>query len=373
MNKRTTRKRSNSLLLQSFSRSQLTKFFIGSIQKRIREKRKKGERLTSVEAHLVRKLRRLERRVFAPSWFKVLLELGRTLCQPLPVLLVLSLIVAAETSSRAYFLDEEPAPEHAIEELAAQELPSPEIQLAEAEVAELASPESQPEEELQEDSLADSLLAKAAASIEEAEANSAAKDLEKLNFEQQKYQGLIEFIAGVISVYCPSVQDPGQIAREIVQISHQEGIDPVFVASIIATESSFRTQARSRVGALGLMQLRPSTAREVLRKSESRHRALGPLTEPTMNIRLGISYYKELERRFRGSRALALSAYNWGPTNVDNAGWRFESFPGSVRNYSRKIEEKTRRWNQQYARASKTALEFQQTLAKTDSLAAQAG
>ncbi len=167
-------------------------------------------------------------------------------------------------------------------------------------------------------------------------------------------RSLVKFISGLIAAFRPTLPDSGLIARHIVELSGTEHIDPLYVASVIAIESRFSSTARSGVGATGLMQLMPMTAGEVAEKHNI-YRGASRLTDPRTNIQLGIRYLKELEAKYKGNRFLALSAYNWGPANVDNAGRRENNIPGSVRKYSRTIIERTNNWRKHFTRANESA------------------
>jgi Transglycosylase SLT domain len=97
-------------------------------------------------------------------------------------------------------------------------------------------------------------------------------------------------------------------AEIIASAAEAHGVDPMLVSALIKVESGYRPTARSRKGAMGLMQLMPSTAREY----NVRH----PF-EPKANIEAGIKHLKTLLDRFDGGVALALAAYNAGPGAVE--------------------------------------------------------
>ena len=175
-----------------------------------------------------------------------------------------------------------------------------------------------------------------------------------LEKERLTQANLIKFISGMIVVFRPNNNDAGEISRHIVEISKEYNLDPLLVASLISSESGFRSSARSSVGAMGLMQLRPSTANEVLVKMTSKgnkRKIRKYLNNPEVNIRLGIQYFLQLEKRYKGDRYLALAAYNWGPGNVRKARKAGKSFPGSVKHYAESILERTTRWNQHFRNA----------------------
>lgn len=106
--------------------------------------------------------------------------------------------------------------------------------------------------------------------------------------------------------------------REVVSSQAKENaLDMAWVYAVIRQESAFMRDARSPVGALGLMQLMPATARHVARRQlkitpPPRRRLL----DPTLNIRLGSAYLSELKERLEGNPVLATAAYNAGPHRV---------------------------------------------------------
>jgi hypothetical protein len=94
----------------------------------------------------------------------------------------------------------------------------------------------------------------------------------------------------------------------IATVSEAQGVDPMLVRALIQVESKFRPTARSPKGAMGLMQLMPSTVRE--------YNVRNPF-EPKANIEAGIKHLKTLIDRFGSSLELALAAYNAGPGAVE--------------------------------------------------------
>lgn len=89
--------------------------------------------------------------------------------------------------------------------------------------------------------------------------------------------------------------------------------ESALLLSLIRQESNFNAAATSRVGARGLMQLMPATAKQVA-KTEGLPHSTNALTEnPSHNVTLGAAYLDELLDRFRGSYPLAIAGYNAGP------------------------------------------------------------
>lgn len=99
----------------------------------------------------------------------------------------------------------------------------------------------------------------------------------------------------------------------IQRYSTQYGVDPYLVLAVMREESLFNTNARSRVGALGLMQIMPATGRGIAGHFKQEWRGEETLLEPETNIKFGIHYVASLSRRFNGNPVLILSGYNAGP------------------------------------------------------------
>jgi soluble lytic murein transglycosylase len=96
----------------------------------------------------------------------------------------------------------------------------------------------------------------------------------------------------------------------IARAARTHGVDPALVKAVIAAESNFQTEAVSRVGAQGLMQLMPATSAELGVQDPLR---------PDENVRGGVRYLRSLIDRY-DDLSLALAAYNAGPTAVDRYG-----------------------------------------------------
>jgi soluble lytic murein transglycosylase len=99
---------------------------------------------------------------------------------------------------------------------------------------------------------------------------------------------------------------------QIQKAAEQNALDPLLVLSLVRQESAFNPGAVSRVGARGLMQLMPKTARQINKKL---HKA--DLLNAEKNIKAGTVYFAGLVKRYNGNVALALAAYNAGYGAVD--------------------------------------------------------
>lgn len=99
--------------------------------------------------------------------------------------------------------------------------------------------------------------------------------------------------------------------------AERHGLDPYLVLSVIRQESAFEPEAVSRAGAVGLMQLLPSTARRLSRRLKIRRFNRSMLFEPDINISLGTLYLSDLIKRYDGNLVFALAGYNAGENRVD--------------------------------------------------------
>jgi len=118
--------------------------------------------------------------------------------------------------------------------------------------------------------------------------------------------------------------EPVPYASMIDAAANQQGVDPRLVRAVIRVESAYQPEARSRKGAIGLMQLMPDTAR--------RYAVANPY-DPGSNIEAGVKHLKMLLGRFE--LALAIAAYNAGESAVE----RFRGIPPypETQNYVRQV------------------------------------
>jgi soluble lytic murein transglycosylase-like protein len=105
---------------------------------------------------------------------------------------------------------------------------------------------------------------------------------------------------------------PADLAERIEDIALAEGIDPEVAFGLVRAESEFNRRAVSPVGAVGLTQLMPSTAR-YMQAGISREQ----LFDRDTNLRIGFRYLATLLEQYDGDLELALLAYNRGPNRVD--------------------------------------------------------
>ena len=128
------------------------------------------------------------------------------------------------------------------------------------------------------------------------------------------------FIKGSLTVAKKSTEKGTPLHSELFptnkDFAFDQNVDKSLVLSVIRQESEFFRAAKSRTGALGLMQLMPNTAKEVARKLKIKYQKSKLITDENYNIRLGSYYLKYLLKRYEGSKVLTLAAYNAGPANL---------------------------------------------------------
>ena len=147
-------------------------------------------------------------------------------------------------------------------------------------------------------------------------------------------QKVHEKIKSLISHYKTGLPESqkDRISQHILKQSKKYGYDPLFLTALIITESSFNHRAKSKVGALGLMQIRPRTGKALASETNMRWRGKRTLYHPENNVALGSYYLSKLIKRF-GNLTTALEAYNHGPTRTA----RYLRKGKKTKKYSRKV------------------------------------
>jgi soluble lytic murein transglycosylase-like protein len=104
---------------------------------------------------------------------------------------------------------------------------------------------------------------------------------------------------------------PVTLAEDIHDAAVTEQIDPRMAFGLVRAESRFQTRVVSPVGAVGLTQVMPATARWLVPGTSTKD-----LKDPETNLKVGFKYLHSLLERYDGDRKLALTAYNRGPGTV---------------------------------------------------------
>ncbi len=138
---------------------------------------------------------------------------------------------------------------------------------------------------------------------------------------------------------------PMPFRAEVTARAKEIGLDPAYVYGLIRQESRFIMDARSGVGASGLMQIMPATARWTAKKIGLDY-SHSQIADRDVNLKLGTAYLKLVLDDFDGSQALAAAAYNAGPSrsrrwregpSLETAVWA-ENVPfGETRDYVKKV------------------------------------
>lgn len=115
------------------------------------------------------------------------------------------------------------------------------------------------------------------------------------------------------------------VLKRIYQTEYEEyvykygveyNVDPLLIFAIIKAESNFKKEVISKSGAMGLMQILPSTAEDTARKLKMDYNGKEDLYNPETNINIGTKYFSNLYEKYQNI-TIALTAYNAGSGNVD--------------------------------------------------------
>ena len=126
------------------------------------------------------------------------------------------------------------------------------------------------------------------------------------------------------------VRFPLNYVDKIHENSVQHNLNPVILYGLIRRESAFNEKAHSPTGARGLMQIMPRTGKYIARHLNERWRGSNSLYNPVTNIKYGSYYYQKLLTQFDGHYAIALAAYNAGPSRVKRWLPESKSLPADI-------------------------------------------
>jgi soluble lytic murein transglycosylase len=138
-------------------------------------------------------------------------------------------------------------------------------------------------------------------------------------FAQQWHWDQIAIITLVKADYWDdlAIRFPLKYVADVESNAELQALEPGLLFGLMRQESMMDENARSSVGALGLMQMMPATGQEVAQQlQESSEHITISLLKPALNIKYGTFYYKQLLNQFEGQLALATAAYNAGPKKV---------------------------------------------------------
>ncbi|MGH1484949.1 MAG: transglycosylase SLT domain-containing protein [Cellvibrionaceae bacterium] len=137
-----------------------------------------------------------------------------------------------------------------------------------------------------------------------------------LAYEWGWYRKSIESMAAAKAWDDLSLRFPIAHEKIIEQQAQQTSLPSTLIYAIARQESAWESDARSRAGAMGLMQILPRTAKETASKAGITH-TKKDLLRPKHNIALGSRYIGELLHKFNNNRVPAIAAYNAGPSRVN--------------------------------------------------------
>lgn len=126
--------------------------------------------------------------------------------------------------------------------------------------------------------------------------------------KQSPQTSLTNAINEAAAIQANIIPSKAQILNVISNISKKHGVDEKLVQALIRQESGFNPNAKSKAGAMGLMQLMPFTARSL---------GVNDPYNMVQNIEGGVKYLKSMLNKYNGNVILALAAYNAGPGAVD--------------------------------------------------------
>ena len=138
----------------------------------------------------------------------------------------------------------------------------------------------------------------------------------RLAYEKQWYFPAIRSISQAQYWDDLDIRFPMAHRNSLTEQAKLRGLHSSWVFAITRQESAFMADARSGVGAMGLMQLMPGTAKETARKFGIPLASPQQVLVPEKNIQLGAAYLSQVHGQFNGNRVLASAAYNAGPGRV---------------------------------------------------------
>lgn len=103
-----------------------------------------------------------------------------------------------------------------------------------------------------------------------------------------------------------------KFTRTLLKISQEHNYDPIFLLAVIKTESSFNFNAVGSAGEIGLMQIKPDTAKWICEKKKIKWKGAKALKNPEYNMIVGALYFKYLKKTLKSQSKRYITAYNMG-------------------------------------------------------------
>jgi soluble lytic murein transglycosylase len=130
--------------------------------------------------------------------------------------------------------------------------------------------------------------------------------------------GLVTLAATAGPAWYKRLYYPVKYTDLIGTAAKSAGLDPYLLTAVVHSESEFDPGIVSRRGAVGLVQVMPETANDIMKGRGIKTKVtMAMLKEPAFNLQVGADFLAQLIRRYHGDWALALAAYNAGTVNAD--------------------------------------------------------
>lgn len=179
----------------------------------------------------------------------------------------------------------------------------------------------------------------------------------------EMYDRSINAADRTVSLHDFNLRYPAPYRDAMQENLHKHGLEEAWVYGLMRQESRFATKAKSEVGAAGLMQIMPDTARWVARQIGMKGYRKGLIHQLDVNIKLGTFYMKTVSHQFADNPVLASAAYNAGPARAQQ--WRgtqqlegaiyVETIPfDETRDYVKKVMSNTMYYSKLFGQTSQS-------------------
>ena len=136
--------------------------------------------------------------------------------------------------------------------------------------------------------------------------------------QSEKAIDVTEFVQETVKRFLPLAykKNSKKIATALLNEAEKRKLDPIFLMAMIQNESSFNPKMKGSFGEIGLMQVKPSTAKWIAKTHHLPYKGASSLYDPETNIRIGTALIYKLRNQFDSQSRLYVSAYNIGATKV---------------------------------------------------------